>query len=161
MTLLWCSTKFGQLYKLSLCNKINIQPFLVDNIAPLVVNIYLGLRPWEIFLPWVQYLSIFHAEGWNIYNIYLYIYMYIRIAFSIELRLRVSRSLANESLIMFSYSSFSSSSSFFFFFFGWEVGRIVSRVFRPFYSSPTTRCWQTSATCGGTTGTSVTTGTVW
>ena len=55
------------------------------------MNIYLGLRPREIFLPWVQYLSIFHAKGWNIYNIY----MYIRIAFSIELRLRVSRSLCS------------------------------------------------------------------
>ena len=30
MTLLWCSSKFAQLYKLSLCNKINIQPFLVE-----------------------------------------------------------------------------------------------------------------------------------
>ena len=28
---------------------------------------YLGLRPRKIFLPSVQYLSIFHAEGWNIY----------------------------------------------------------------------------------------------
>ena len=75
MTLLWCSSKFAQLYKHSLCNEINIQPFLVeyDNIAPLVVNIYLGLRPREIFLPWVQYLSIFHAEGWIIYNIYRYV----------------------------------------------------------------------------------------
>ena len=70
MTLLWCSSKFTQLYKLSLCNKINIHPSLwnIDNIAPLVVNIYLGLRPREIFLPWVQYLSIFQAEGWNMYN---------------------------------------------------------------------------------------------
>ena len=70
MTLLWCSSKFAQLYKLSLCNKINIQPSLwnIDDIAPLVVNIYLGLRPRELFLPWVQYLSIFLAEGWNIYN---------------------------------------------------------------------------------------------
>ena len=40
----------------------------IDNIAPLVVNIYLGLWPREIFLPSVQYLSIFHAEGWNIYT---------------------------------------------------------------------------------------------
>ena len=30
MTLFWCSSKFAQLYKLSLCNKINIQPFLVE-----------------------------------------------------------------------------------------------------------------------------------
>ena len=30
MTLLWCSSKFAQLYKLSLCNKINIQPFLME-----------------------------------------------------------------------------------------------------------------------------------
>ena len=30
MTLLWCSSKFAQLYKLRLCNKINIQPFLVE-----------------------------------------------------------------------------------------------------------------------------------
>ena len=30
MTLLWCSSKFAQLYKLSLCNKINIQPFLEE-----------------------------------------------------------------------------------------------------------------------------------
>ena len=30
MTLLWCSNKFAQLYKVSLCNKINIQPFLVE-----------------------------------------------------------------------------------------------------------------------------------
>ena len=30
MTLLWCSSKFAQLYELSLCNKINIQPFLVE-----------------------------------------------------------------------------------------------------------------------------------
>ena len=72
MTLLCCSSKFAQLYKLSLCNKINIQPSLwnIDNIAPLVVNIYLGLRPQEISLPRMQYLSIFHAEGWNIYNMY-------------------------------------------------------------------------------------------
>ena len=61
------------------------------------MNIYLGLRPREIFLPWVQYLSIFHAEGWNIYNlaserserdtirgvqiracaVYIYIYVYV------------------------------------------------------------------------------------
>ena len=34
------------------------------------MNIYLGLRPREIFLPKVQYLSIFHAEGLNIYNMY-------------------------------------------------------------------------------------------
>ena len=27
---LWCSSKLAQLYKLSLCNKINIQPFLVE-----------------------------------------------------------------------------------------------------------------------------------
>ena len=27
---LWCSIKLAQLYKLSLCNKINIQPFLVE-----------------------------------------------------------------------------------------------------------------------------------
>ena len=45
----------------------------IDNIAPLVVNIYLGLRPREIFLPSVQYLSILHKEGWNIYNISYYI----------------------------------------------------------------------------------------
>ena len=32
------------------------------------MNIYPGLRPREIFLPWVQYLSIFHAEGWNIWR---------------------------------------------------------------------------------------------
>ena len=42
MTLIWCSSKFAQLYKLSLCNKINIQPFLG--------------------------LSIFLTEGWNTYN---------------------------------------------------------------------------------------------
>ena len=42
----------------------------MDNIAPLVVNIYLGLRPREILILWVQYLSIFHADGWNIYNIH-------------------------------------------------------------------------------------------
>ena len=36
MTLLLCSSKFAQLYKLSLCNKINIQHSLwnIDNIAP-------------------------------------------------------------------------------------------------------------------------------
>ena len=39
--LLWCSNKFVQLYKLSLCNEINIQPLWnIDNIAPLVVDIY-------------------------------------------------------------------------------------------------------------------------
>ena len=42
MMLIWCSSKFAQFYKLSLCNKINIQPFLG--------------------------LSIFLMEGWNIYN---------------------------------------------------------------------------------------------
>ena len=47
----------------------------IDNIAPLVVNIYLGLWPREIFLPWVQYLSIFPTEGWSIYNIYIYRYV--------------------------------------------------------------------------------------
>ena len=70
MTLHWCSSKFAQLYKLRQCNKINIQPF-IDNIAPLVVNIYVGLRPREIFLPWVQYLSILHKERWNNYNIWI------------------------------------------------------------------------------------------
>ena len=30
MILLWCSSKFAQLYKLSLCNKKIIQPFLVE-----------------------------------------------------------------------------------------------------------------------------------
>ena len=30
MTLLWCSSMFAQLYKLSLCNKIYIQPFFVE-----------------------------------------------------------------------------------------------------------------------------------
>ena len=29
----------------------------------------------------MQYLSIFHAEGWNIYNIYIYIYIYEAIIF--------------------------------------------------------------------------------
>ena len=47
--LLWYSSKLTQLYKLSLCNKINIQPFLVE-------YRYLGS----------EYLSIFHAEGLNI-----------------------------------------------------------------------------------------------
>ena len=65
--MLWCSIKLAQLYKLSLCNKINIQPLWnIDNIAPLVVNIYVGLRPQEIFLSSVQHLSTFHMEGWNI-----------------------------------------------------------------------------------------------
>ena len=59
------------------------------------MNIYLGLRPREIFLPWVQYYSIFHAEGWNIWRaseasetflvvvqwktryVYTYIYVYV------------------------------------------------------------------------------------
>ena len=42
------------------------------------MNIYLGFRPREIFLPrkiflpWVQYVSIFHAEGLNIDNTYPY-----------------------------------------------------------------------------------------
>ena len=59
MTLLWCSSKFAQLYKLSHVIKLIFNTSLcnIDNIAPLVVNIYLGLRPWEIFLPWVQYLA--------------------------------------------------------------------------------------------------------
>ena len=30
MMLLWCSSKLAQLYKLNLCNKINIQPFIVE-----------------------------------------------------------------------------------------------------------------------------------
>ena len=30
MTLLWYSSKFAQLHKLSLCNKINIQPLLLE-----------------------------------------------------------------------------------------------------------------------------------
>ena len=80
MPLLWCSSKFAQLYKLSLCINLayvikyifNPSLWNIDNIAPLVVNIYLGLLPREIFLPWVQYLSLFHALGWNIYNIYIY-----------------------------------------------------------------------------------------
>ena len=64
MTLLWCSSKFAQLYKLSLCNKIIFNPSLwkIDNIAPLVLNIYLGLRPREIFLPRVQYLASERSE---------------------------------------------------------------------------------------------------
>ena len=41
MTLLWCSSKFAQLYKLY-------------NLHSCIVYI----------------LSIFHVEGWNIYNIY-------------------------------------------------------------------------------------------
>ena len=98
MTLLWCSSKFPQLCKLSLCIKMNIHPslWIIDNTALLVLTIYLGLRLREIFLPSVQYLSLFHAEGWNIYNwrtseasetltvlinkfgdIYVYIFVYI------------------------------------------------------------------------------------
>ena len=55
-----------------LCNKLNIQPFLVK-----YASIYCTLsreyfpRPPEIFLPWVQYIPIFHAEGLNIYNMYI------------------------------------------------------------------------------------------
>ena len=41
--------------------------FLVSvYIVPSVENIFLGLRLREIFLPWVQYIPIFHAEGLNI-----------------------------------------------------------------------------------------------
>ena len=35
-------------------------------IAPSVEYISLGLRAREIFLPWVQYIPIFHAEGLNV-----------------------------------------------------------------------------------------------
>ena len=42
----------------------------INNIAPSIVNIYLGLRPRE-------YLSIFHVEGLNIYNLYIYIYVIV------------------------------------------------------------------------------------
>ena len=42
-------------------------------IAPSVENISLGLRTREIFLPWVQYVPIFHAEG---LNIIIYIHCY-------------------------------------------------------------------------------------
>ena len=36
----------------------------VRYIEPSVENIFLGLRPLKIFLPWVQYnIPIFHAEG--------------------------------------------------------------------------------------------------
>ena len=43
---LWCLIKLAQLYKISLCNIMSIQPFLwnINNIAPSVVNIYLGIR---------------------------------------------------------------------------------------------------------------------
>ena len=85
MTLLWCSSKFAQLYKVSLCNKINIQPLWnIDNIAPLVVNVYLGLRPREIFVRCVQYLASERSEraqscscSIEISDTYVYIYMYI------------------------------------------------------------------------------------
>ena len=36
-------------------------------LAPSVENIFLGLRPLKIFLPLVQYIPIFHAEGVYIY----------------------------------------------------------------------------------------------
>ena len=52
--MLWCSSKLAQLYKISLCNKIYIQPFLVD------YRQYCTLGS--------LHLSIFHAEGLNIYN---------------------------------------------------------------------------------------------
>ena len=37
-----------------------------ETIVPKVENIFLGLQPREIFLPWVQYIPIFHSEGLNI-----------------------------------------------------------------------------------------------
>ena len=58
MTLLWCSSKFAQLYKLSLCNKINIQPFPslwnIDNIAPKVGIFAEAEGRGKYSLPWVQ-----------------------------------------------------------------------------------------------------------
>ena len=58
MTLLWCISKFSQLYELSLCNKINVQPFLVEsiNIAP-----KLGIFP--------EAEVNIHYQGFNIVDI--------------------------------------------------------------------------------------------
>ena len=58
----------------------------IDNIAPLVVNVYLGLWPREIFLRWVYYLASERSERntlcrslmENKIRIYIYIYIYIR-----------------------------------------------------------------------------------
>ena len=68
MTLLWSSSKFAKLYKLSLCNKINIQPFLVE------YRIYCTLGS--------EYLPRPSASGnipmENAIRIYIYIYIYVR-----------------------------------------------------------------------------------
>ena len=47
MTLLWCSGKFAQFINLAYVIKLIFNPSLwnIDNIAPSIVNIYLGLRP--------------------------------------------------------------------------------------------------------------------
>ena len=63
MTLLWCSIKFAQLYKLSLCNKINIQPFLVEG-----WNIY----NWRASEPSETLSGVTNG---NRRYIYIYIYM--------------------------------------------------------------------------------------
>ena len=85
MTLLWCSSKFHSCINLAYVIKLIFNPSLwnIDNIAPLVVNIYLGLRPREIFLPWVQYLASKRSEQDSIRGVQIqtdavriYIYMY-------------------------------------------------------------------------------------
>ena len=54
----------------------------MTSIAPLVVNIYLGLRPREIFLPRVQYLACERSERDTIRGVQIRagavgIYMYL------------------------------------------------------------------------------------
>ena len=46
MTLLWCSSKFSQLYKISLCNIINIQLFLVEWWNIYYINKYISDLHW-------------------------------------------------------------------------------------------------------------------
>ena len=71
MMLVWRSSKFAQLYKLSLYNKTK------NSTLPCGISIILTLG--SEYLPWpsasgniptfMQYLSIFHAEVWNIYSL--------------------------------------------------------------------------------------------
>ena len=54
-------------------NETIIQPFLVEYSIchTLGRNISRGWKLREIFQPWVQYILIFQAEGWTIFNIYV------------------------------------------------------------------------------------------
>ena len=54
MTLLWCSSKFAQLYKLSLCNKIIIQLLLIHFTVQIFQRLTVGTDLYSYELTWVS-----------------------------------------------------------------------------------------------------------